>query len=452
MHFLPAQAASSKGTFGFLRTLFCAIAIVVLGCDLSMAAQPDKNPGDGCRLNSKRDKIKHVIYIVFDNTHFKQDSRNVMSDLQQMPSLLNFIKGNGTLLSNHHTVLIAHTAGGILSSLTGLYPDRNGIAVSNSYDFFRPDGTPTFTSGFKHWNNPVDTVNDPLPNMINGDTGTPRITPAPWVPYTRAGCDFGAVSSANIVLENNSTSAAGGDIFTVFGPGSPEFLEASSSDAATRARSFTDFVGIAIHCGIGTDCNTAPGSRADKLPDERGGYSSNALFGAKYVNPAICGGPTVCVNMGDGIAVTDLNGAAITDPAGNPGFPGFDAMTASVSLAYVAQMQEAGVPVTFAYISDAHDNHAGLGAYGPGEDLYVQALKEYDSAFADFFARLASHGINKSNTLFVFKVDEDDHFSGQLPKNCDGVTTSCPYQHKLVPLSNGAISGSAWTPRLAADD
>jgi hypothetical protein len=33
------------------------------------------------------------------------------------------------------------------------------------------------------------------------------------------------VASANVVLENNSTSSAGGDIFTVFGPGSPEFLE-----------------------------------------------------------------------------------------------------------------------------------------------------------------------------------------------------------------------------------
>jgi gamma-glutamyltranspeptidase/glutathione hydrolase len=35
----------------------------------------------------------------------------------------------------------------------------------------------------------------------------------------------------------------------------------------------------------------------DKLPDERGGYSSNALFGAKYVNPAICGGPTCTLNV-----------------------------------------------------------------------------------------------------------------------------------------------------------
>jgi hypothetical protein len=172
-----------------------------------------------------------------------------------------------------------------------------------------------------------------------------------------------------------------------------------SPDAATRAKSFTDFVGA----------------------------------------------PT-CVNAGGGIAVKDLNGAPIIDAAGNPGFPGFDGMLAAVSLAYVAQIQEAGVPVTFAYISDAHDNHAGLGAYGPGEDGYVQALKSYDNAFANFFAWLASHGIDKSNTLFVFTVDEGDHYSGQQAKGCDGVTSPCVYQHKLIPLSNGASSGATWTP------
>ena len=63
------------------------------------------------------------------------------------------------------------------------------------------------------------------------------------------------------------------------------------------------------------------------------------------------------------------------------------------------------MPVTFAYISDAHDNHGNSGnihvAYGPGEAGYVQQLRDYDQAFGDFFARLASDGITKANTLFV---------------------------------------------------
>src|SRR2546430_12838727 len=57
--------------------------------------------------------MRHVIFIEFDNTHFMRDvgrdgSTTVPSDLEQMPHLLNFIEGNGTLLSNYHTPLISH--------------------------------------------------------------------------------------------------------------------------------------------------------------------------------------------------------------------------------------------------------------------------------------------------------------------------------------------------------
>jgi hypothetical protein len=96
-------------------------------------------------------------------------------------------------------------------------------------------------------------------------------------------------------------------------------------------------------------------------------------------------------------------------------------------------MQEAGIPVTYSYISDAHDGHGNSGnihfAYGPGEAGYVQQLKDYDNAFAKFFDRLAADGINKSNTLFVFTVDEGDHFVGDqpTPAGCDGVNVACNY-------------------------
>jgi hypothetical protein len=43
---------------------------------------------------------------------------------------------NGALLTNDHTVLISHTANGILTNLTGVYPDRHGQAVANSYRYF----------------------------------------------------------------------------------------------------------------------------------------------------------------------------------------------------------------------------------------------------------------------------------------------------------------------------
>jgi len=93
-------------------------------------------------------------------------------------------------------------------------------------------------------------------------------------------------------------------------------------------------------------------------------------------------------------------------------------------------MLEAGVPVVYVYISDAHDAHSGpTRAYGPGEAPYVAQLASYDAAFGKFFARLAANGINKSNTLFVVTADENDHFAGgpPTPSNCDGLTTPCTY-------------------------
>ena len=131
--------------------------------------------------------------------------------------------------------------------------------------------------------------------------------------------------------------------------------------------------------------------------------------------------------------MTDLNGNVIQDQNNHIGFPGFDGMEASVSLSWVAQMQESGIPVTYAYISDAHDGHGNAGnihfAYGPGEAGYEQQLHDYDLAFQKFFDRLAADGINKSNTLFVFTVDEGDHFVGDspTPAGCDGVNTPCTY-------------------------
>jgi hypothetical protein len=108
-------------------------------------------------------------------------------------------------------------------------------------------------------------------------------------------------------------------------------------------------------------------------------------------------------------------------------------------------MQEAGIPVTYAYISDAHDGHGNAGnihfAYAPGEAGYVQQLHDYDTAFGQFFDRLAADGINKSNTLFLFTVDEGDHFAGSQPNNpeCDGVTVACDYTGRPVGEINGDL-------------
>ena len=404
----------------------------VVGAPAALAHGSDRShhpkPSQGCGFANG---IKHVIYLQFDNTHLFRDRPQFASDLEQMPHLLGFMRQQGTLNDNDHTILISHTAGGILSAFTGLYPDRNGQTVTNSYRYFKDDGTSASASAFKYWTDLVDSDGTPpadgLPNMVNADSGQPKTTPAPWVPYTRAGCDFGAVASANVVLENTSTGP-NGDMTKVFGQGSPEWNEALASNAApagtaARALAQTDFVGFAVHCGRGGGlCAGNPNAKPDALPDEPGGYAGfQGLFGAKAVNPAITGGQPV---------VKDTEGQPIADPFGQPGFPGFDGMLAKVSLGYVAQMQEAGVPVTYAYISDAHDNHTLLRASGPGEADYQAQLQAYDQAFGAFFDRLKAHGIDKRNTLFVFTVDENDHFAG-------GDSTDGTWSHTFCDVSAG---------------
>lgn len=94
----------------------------------------------------------------------------------------------------------------------------------------------TYTTSFTYWTDIVDPVADPTFSVL---TAQGKNAPAPWVPYTRAGCNVGGVSTANIELEN-----VGNDITTVFGANSPEAAEAGANYDQANA----DFVGIAIHC------------------------------------------------------------------------------------------------------------------------------------------------------------------------------------------------------------
>jgi len=410
------------------RMISCATGAAVLlfaGTAPSLAAT-NCNLGNG---------IKHIVYLQFDNVHLRRDNPNVPSDLEQIPSLLNFITQNGTMLTRHHTPLISHTSVDIITSLTGVYGEKFGFAVGNSFGFFDPTGTPRFTSSFAYWTSLVNegTTASPIevPEMVDQNG---NIHPAPWVPFTRAGCDVGAFSLNGLELENTGT-----DVNTTFGNPSAEATEvttdAASSDPKVRAQPTADFEGIAIHCAKGSQlCASSPHARPDLLPDEPGGYNGfQALFGNKYVAPAI--------NSGQGF-VLDLDGLHITDSLGNDGFPSFFDPSPSQSLGYVAQMLEAGVDVVYFYIEDAHDNHVSStqftscptnvdGTFGPGEATYVCQLQAYDKAFGQFFARLKKDNITPQNTLFVITADENDHFAGSIrgavPSNCDGVHIACTY-------------------------
>jgi hypothetical protein len=416
--------------------------------------------------------IKHVVQIGFDNVHYFRDNPNVPSDLQMMPNLLNFFTSNGTFLSNNHTPLIAHTANDLLTTATGLYGDRQGMPISNGYRAFNTDGSTDPAGSFAYWTDPVfDTAptpnpgHDTNPSMVFSPTppattspapSPSRITPAPWVPFTRAGCDVGNVSTANTVLENTAV-----DIPKVFGAGSPEAQQLAADTDSFKDAETADYVGIAVHCARhDAFCSTAQGVKfgqtspsptasPDALPDEPGGYAGfQGLFGHRYVAPQL-GAGTASISR-NGFPVTNaagnlvdlngnqINGAFLTD---HPGFPGFGPINASQSLAYTADMLESGLPVVHTYIADIHGNEHIPGvtacagqpsALGPGSACYIAQAQYYNQAFATFFQRLAADGITAKNTLFVLSSDEGDHVAGAnvgraiqpTPANCDGATVS----------------------------
>ncbi|MGH3154783.1 MAG: hypothetical protein ACRDOB_29210 [Streptosporangiaceae bacterium] len=449
------------------------------GTSLAAASAPatPSTPAAGstCHLGNG---VKHVVQLTFDNVHYFRDNPNVPSDLQLMPNLLNFFLNNGTFLSNNHTPLIAHTADDILTTNTGLYGDRQGMPISNSYQAY--NGTPgIFTttdpaSSFAYWTDPVDDTSktpspnhDTNPNMVYSPVPpataahavTPNtVTPAPWVPFTRAGCDVGDVSTANQELENTTP-----DIAQAFGASSPEQQQLAADPDSFKDPETAQYVGVAVHCAVGNAvCATAKADRGnqttpsatavpDVLPDEPGGYNGfTALYGHRYIAPQLDNNNQPNLSR---------NGYQITNTAGNlvdldgnqingafldnqPGFPGFSTINAAQSLAYLADMLESGVPVVNGYISDIHGNEdipalaaackSAPAALGSGSACYIAQAQYYNQAFGTFFKRLAADGINASNTLFVLSSDEGDHEAGAnvgraiqpSPANCDGATVS----------------------------
>ena len=174
------------------------------------------------------------------------------SDLEQMPNLLSFITGHGTLISHEHTPLIAHTADDIVTSETGLYGSDQGMPIANEYNYYKPDGVTDTAGSFAYWTDPIvdyDTglaarpVGDHTPTLV-GASGSNA--PAPWVPYTRAGCNFGTVAAADTELENTLP-----DVPHVYGANSPEAKEAENPSAKGQAQATADFMGLAVHCARG---------------------------------------------------------------------------------------------------------------------------------------------------------------------------------------------------------
>ena len=463
-----AMIAGSLAIAGASGTALAAKATLTAA---SRTARHDHVPT--CRL---KNGIKHIVQIGFDNVHYYRDNPNVPSDLEMMPNLLNFIEDNGTMLTNSHTPLIAHTGDDLLTTATGLYGDRAGDPIANDYQTYNTDGSTDPASVFAYWNDPIDDTastpnvgHDTNPNLVyspvppataSSPVSPGTVTPAPWVPFTRAGCNVGEIATVNQELENPSP-----DLAEVFGPNSPEVAQLNADPDSFKDPETADYVGLAVHCAQKSPvCGNAEAVKfgqttpsrtavADVLPDEPGGYNGfQALFGSKYIAPVLGGGtPNLTRN---GYPVTDaagnlvdlngnqINGAFLTN---YPGFPGYDNINASQSLAYASDMLESGVQIVNIYMADLHGNefissldgkdgpcfHAP-DALGSGSACYVAQAQYYNQAFGTFFQRLAAEGITPQNTLFVVSSDEGDHQAGAnvgraiqpTPANCDGATVS----------------------------
>ena len=462
-----AGSAALLGTLGLAGTSMAAARTAAGPAQARAAAADDAS---SCQLGNG---VKHVVTLMFDNVHYFRDNPNVPSDLQLMPNLLNFFTSNGTFMSNNHTPLIAHTAVDILTTFTGLYGDRQGMPISNSYQAYNNDMAKDTdpASSFAYWTAPIfDTAKTPNPahdtnpNMVyapvppatsSHPVAPDTVTPAPWVPFTRAGCDVGQVASANTVLENT-----GVDMPTVFGAGSPEVAQLNADPDPFKDPEVADYVGIGVHCAKDSafcadakgvkfgQTDASPTAVADTLPQEPGGYSGfQGLFGHRYVAPQLgTGTPNLSSH---GVPVTNAAGN-LTDENGNqingaflktPGFPGFSNINASQTLAYMADMLESGVPVVNGYISDIHGNehipgvtacNGAPAALGSGSACYIAQAKYYNDAFAAFFQRLAADGITPQNTEFELSSDEGDHEAGAnvgrsiqpTPATCDGATVT----------------------------
>ena len=230
-----------------LWTALAAVGLTLATAGALALASPGRSSSAAtdCQL-SPNGQIKHVINIVFDNVHFSRDNPNVPSDLEQMPHLLNFLKSNGTVFSNYaHTADCAYRErqpddlhrplrrpswSGAVELVQDLQPRR----VDRSRDVVhlldvadhRHEDKPAVRQHDRH--GALDGLLGPGP----GDGGdTSKITPAPWVPFTRAGCTVGDFSTANMVLENATV-----DVPTVFGANSAEAAETAANSGPVQGR------------------------------------------------------------------------------------------------------------------------------------------------------------------------------------------------------------------------
>ncbi len=152
------------------------VLTLLLTLGLLLVAAPAR-AGATCALDSARGDIQRVIYVQFDDAHFRRDNPERALRPRADARAAQLHEEQGHLFTNDHTRLIAHTATGILMSLTGVYGDRMGVPVSNSFRYFNPNGTSSTGVSFAYWTDGIfdpatTTPTDTTFNMLTAEGST----------------------------------------------------------------------------------------------------------------------------------------------------------------------------------------------------------------------------------------------------------------------------------------
>ena len=303
-------------------------------------------------------------------------------------------------------MLISHTATGILTSLTGVYPDRMGQPVSNSFRLLHADG-----------HEPHRRRRSPTgPRRSSTRPGSPRPDDHARDDQRERQDRPGPVGAVHPCRLRRRRGRDREHVLENTGDRHPDRSSAPARPRQRgRGRRRTRDAGVRRlrrhrrplrarrrRCArppttAGPTC--CPTSRA-ATP------ASTALFGAKYVDPVIKPSgphdrperqrhpgrerprrlPRLRRHGGDGVAVLGRADAGGRHPR-----------HVRLHLGRARRPRHAG---------NIHF------AYGPGEAGYVQQLQDYDMAFAEVLRPPRGRRHQQGNTLFVFTVDEGDHFVG----------------------------------------
>ncbi len=237
----------------------------------------------------------------------------------------------------------------------------------NSYGVFNTNGTSSFASSFAYWTDPVaTTTTDTSPTMVD-PKGT--IAPAPWVPFTRAGCDVGAIATANIEVENSDP-----DLKSIYGANSPQWKEvlAEESKYGYADLSDADYEGIVVHCARTSSsvCAQNPSLAApDRLPMSLAATRYQALYGNVNVGRLI--GERRSRDRASGSVTSTVSRSRASTPAetsvrrttGSP-----DSMSAPPRRWGTSRTCRSTVPITYGSIFRGESaRHRGTVPASPGE-------------------------------------------------------------------------------------